>query len=66
MPHTLNPIEDRVIGMIDAHWARIENKIQWLHRQGHTPERISIMLNINPVNVKRIIERSKDNELLSD
>jgi transposase len=53
----VNKIEDRVIGMIDAKYGRLEKKIQWLTFQGHSKSKICRMLNVNPGTVERAIER---------
>jgi hypothetical protein len=54
-----NRVEDRLIGMIDAKYARIDKKIQWLFHQGKTPQMISHMLEVGMETVLRAIEKEK-------
>jgi hypothetical protein len=56
---TVNRVEDRLIGMIDAKWSRLEKQIQWLAHQGKTPYVISKELNLSIDTVRRVIEKGK-------
>ena len=56
----INKVEDRLIGMIDAKYRRLERKIQWMTFQGVSKERICKILGINRGTVERAIKKIND------
>lgn len=53
----INKVEDRLIGMIDSKYAKLEKKIQWLSFQGHSKDKICKMLDVSLETVERSIKR---------
>jgi len=53
----INKVEDRLIGMIDAKYKRLEKQIRWLAFQGHSKSRICKMLNVSIGTVELSINR---------
>jgi len=56
----INRVEDRLIGMIDAKYKKLDKKIQWLSFQGHSKDRIAKMLDVSPETVERALERKEE------
>jgi transposase len=54
-----NKVEDRLIGMIDAKYKKLDKRIKWLASMGHSKEKISKMLGISIETVERGINKNE-------
>ena len=56
----INRVEDRLIGMIDAKYRKLDKKIQWLAFQGHSKQKISKMLDVSLEVVERALNKKEE------
>ena len=56
----INRVEDRLIGMIDAKYRKLDKKIQWLSFQGHSKQRICKMLEVSIETVERALNKKEE------
>jgi transposase len=56
----INRVEDRLIGLIDAKYRKLDKKIQWLSFQGHSKQRISKMLDVSVETVERALKKPEE------
>ncbi len=56
----INRVEDRLIGMIDAKYRKLDKKIQWLTFQGHSKQKIAKMLDVSIETVERALNKKEE------